>query len=397
MAELDLGKVVMDSYNDLDNKPKINEVELRGNKTLEDLGIQQLIDAVNVSRLSKDVFAPSFETLEDFVVATATDVSVPHFGRMYINTRNWGFGTSQIRYLITYMRAYTVGVLDVLGSGIFWDDTNTMWHVEIHGGIGELYIQHYKIEPNQIPTNNLLATEAGTPLDAAQGKVLYDRINNTNVSRKTASQYNTLEEFVENTASSINVSHMGRFKDLGGFTSSIGAGAWKRYLISYQNQYASGVSSSVHGDGFFFTDDAKVYSIKINGNKDSGLTLTYEKLTTETELSSVIKTKLSHKEYIPWTSINSGSYAAGEKRYTKADIGLIKELLFVFQENSVYESMAYEYVSITTGYGNLTTCYYQAQTTKGLFRIYYSEEGYIDIREVPNGLGIRSALYLPKI
>lgn len=182
MVELDLGKVVMDSYNDLDDKPKINEVELNGNKTLEDLGIQQLIDAVNVSRLSKDVFAPSFETLEDFVVATATDVSVPHFGRMRINTGNWGFGTAQIRYLIAYMRAYTEGVLDVLGNGIFWDDTNTMWHVAIHGSIGNLHMQYYKIEPNQIPTNNLLATVAGTPLDAVQGKVLDDKI--TDVSDK---------------------------------------------------------------------------------------------------------------------------------------------------------------------------------------------------------------------
>lgn len=190
MAELDLGKVVMDSYNDLDNKPKINEVELSGNKTLEDLGIQQLIDAVNVSRLSKDVFAPSFETLEDFVVATATDVSVPHFGRMRINTENWGFGTRQIRYLIAYMRAYTVGVLDVLGSGIFWDDTNTMWHVAIHGSIGDLHIQYYKIEPNQIPTNNLLATVAGTPLDAVQGKALNDRC--TAISEKLLVSTNVL-------------------------------------------------------------------------------------------------------------------------------------------------------------------------------------------------------------
>lgn len=196
MAELDLGKVVMDSYNDLDNKPKINEVELSGNKTLEDLGIQQLIDAVNVSRLSKDIFAPYFETLEDFVEATATDVSVPHFGRMRINTENWGFGTRQIRYLIAYMRAYTEGVLDVLGNGIFWDDTNTMWHVAIHGSIGNLHIQYYKIEPNQIPTNNLLATVAGTPLDAVQGKVLYDYINKTSEIRTAFGEMGAYENLV---------------------------------------------------------------------------------------------------------------------------------------------------------------------------------------------------------
>ena len=241
MAELDLGKVVMDSYNDLDNKPKINEVELSGNKTLEDLGIQQLIDAVNVSRLSKDIFAPSFETLEDFVVATATDVSVPHFGRMYINTRNWGFGTAQIRYLITYMRAYTVGVLDVLGSGIFWDDTNTMWHVEIHGGIGELYIQHYKIEPNQIPTNNLLATEAGTPLDAAQGKVLYDRDVDMSVGRlfyQSKNGFDTLEQFAQETSKNIGVPVITRIADRTGWGPS-GISQWYRCFIIYQNAYGS--------------------------------------------------------------------------------------------------------------------------------------------------------------
>lgn len=281
MAELDLGKVVMDSYNDLDNKPKINEVELSGNKTLEDLGIQQLIDAVNVSRLSKDIFAPSFETLEDFVAATATDVSVPHFGRMYINTRNWGFGTSQIRYLITYMRAYTEGVLDVLGSGIFWDDTNTMWHVEIHGKIGELYIQHYKIEPNQIPTNNLLATVAGTPLDAVQGKVLYDRQNNLNVARKTGKQYNTLEEFVEDTATEISIPNIGRFKDLGGFVR--GNVDWYRYVIVYQNPYAAGSASSISGNGILWDGSGTAYKLYIKGNKDSGVSLTLEKLATETE------------------------------------------------------------------------------------------------------------------
>ena len=39
MVEIDLGKVVAKDYEDLSNKPKINDVELSGNNTLEDLGI----------------------------------------------------------------------------------------------------------------------------------------------------------------------------------------------------------------------------------------------------------------------------------------------------------------------------------------------------------------------
>lgn len=155
---------------------------------------------------------------------------------------------------------------------------------------GNKTLEELGVKPHALtnPTNNLLATEAGTPLDAVQGKTLDDKIKNTNVSRKSDSQYNTLEEFVEATASSINVSHMGRFKDLGDFSSSAGAGAWKRYLISYQNPYVSGSTSDIGGNGLFFNDGGHVCSVKISGNKDSGLTLSCSKLVSETELNNRI-------------------------------------------------------------------------------------------------------------
>lgn len=134
---------------------------------------------------------------------------------------------------------------------------------------------------NPTPINNLLATVAGTALDAVQGKVLYDRQNNLNVARKSGKQYNTLEEFVVDTATEISIPNIGRFKDLGGFVR--GNVDWYRYVIVYQNPYAAGSASNISGNGILWDGSGNAYELYIKGNKDSGLTATYEKLITETE------------------------------------------------------------------------------------------------------------------
>ena len=287
MVELDLGKVVMDSYNDLDNKPKINGVELKGELRTSEFGLDQAIEAVNLARLN----FKELNTLEEFVNETAKENDVPHFSTMW-DGGGWGplKRATHYKYLIAYEGRYnnpgSDGVIrdDVKGSGLFWDNENNIWYVTIQGNVGTLTFSYFKIEPNQIPTNNLLATVAGTPLDAVQGKVLDDRITNTNISRKSGKQYNTLEEFVEDTASSINVSHMGRFKDTGNFVREYVD--WYRYFISYQNVYVSGSANSIEGNGIFFNAHGKAFNVLIKGNKDSGVTLKYEKLITETELNN---------------------------------------------------------------------------------------------------------------
>ena len=139
------------------------------------------------------------------------------------------------------------------------------------------------------PTNNLLATVAGTSLDAVQGKVLYDRQNNLNIARKTGNQYNTLKEFVEDTGTEISVPNMGRFKDSGGFVK--GNVDWYRYVIVYQNPYSAGSASSISGNGVLWDSSGNAYKLYIKGNKDSGLTATYEKLVTETALNDNYKLK----------------------------------------------------------------------------------------------------------
>lgn len=333
------------SYTDLDNKPKINDVVLEGNKTIDDLGGLTAESTVSFSQASERT------NIE------ATDNVKGIFGKV------------------------------------------KKWFADL------------KPHAFSNPTNNLLATVAGTPLDAVQGKVLDDEIaiesiaNNIHMFTMSGETTN-ISELLKETGMSLDFS----FQENMNLLKAINAKNMLSEIFIFCNSNNSKFNTSLpvayggfltitypkQNRRFFKFYDYKTGNMYSNYDLD-GTFGTWEMLATVTELKKWLKLIYNHKEYIPWTSIASGSYAAGEKRYTKTDIGLIKELLFVFQENSVYESMAYEYVSITTGYGNLTTGYYQAQTTKGLFRIYYSEEGYIDIREVPNGLGIRSALYLPKI
>lgn len=203
------------SYTDLENKPKINDVELDGNKTIDDLGGLTAESTVSFSQASERT------NIE------ATDNVKGIFGKV------------------------------------------KKWFADL------------KPHAFSNPTNNLLATVAGTALDAVQGKVLNDRITNTNISRKSGKQYNTLEEFVEDTASNINVSHMGRFKDTGNFVREYVD--WYRYFISYQNVYVSGNANSIEGNGIFFNAHGKAFNVLIKGNKDSGVRLKCEKLITETE------------------------------------------------------------------------------------------------------------------
>ena len=131
-------------------------------------------------------------------------------------------------------------------------------------------------------TNNLLATEAGTALDAVQGKVLDEKITYINVARKSG-QYNTLEELVEATATDENIPHYFRFKDISGFVLEK-PNTWYRILVCYQNGYRETMSYSVGGTGLLW-DSGNVYRVFIGGTKTTGVSLTLEKLVTETELN----------------------------------------------------------------------------------------------------------------
>ena len=218
MVELDLGKVVMDSYADLKNKPKINDVELDGNKTIDDLGGLTAESTV------------SFSQAAERTNIEATDNVKGIFGKV------------------------------------------KKWFADL------------KPHAFSNPTNNLLATEPGTALDAVQGKALNDMITAVNLARLSGKQYSTLVNLVEATATDISVPHYFRFKDLGGFVLGK-ANAWYRILVYYQNPYNDSTTYSVGGTGILW-DAENVYRVFIGGTKATGVSLTLEKLITETELNN---------------------------------------------------------------------------------------------------------------
>lgn len=207
-------------YEELDNKPKINDVELSGNKTIEDLGGLEEESTIEFSEAS---------TRENIA---ATDSIKNIFGKV------------------------------------------KKWFADL------------KPHAFSNPTNNLLATEAGTALDAVQGKVLYEKIKSVNVSRNNSRQYNTLEEFVTDTATDITIPHYFRFKDLSGFVLGK-ANSWYRILLCYQNPYSETTSNSLGGTGLLW-DASNVYRVFIGGTKTTGVSLTLEKLVTETDIANVL-------------------------------------------------------------------------------------------------------------
>ena len=159
---------------------------------------------------------------------------------------------------------------------------------------------------NPTPTNNLLSTIAGMPLDATQGKVLKKKIgllsslttnvktsivaainnlkavvDNNNVVALMNPSYATLKEFVAATNKGGQyIPKMFRFCDTGGWGPS-GISKWYRCIVIYQNPYMSGGKYDIGGDVLFFCDNNVLCSGYITGTYDAdNLAITYKKIQT---------------------------------------------------------------------------------------------------------------------
>lgn len=145
------------------------------------------------------------------------------------------------------------------------------------------------------PTNNLLATVAGTPLDAVQGKVLYDRDVNMSVGRlvfQNKIAFGTLEEFVQETAKDITTPIIMRVRDTTGAWGPVGSIQWYKCFVVYQNPY--GNQYSLGGAGFMWDDAGNKWSIEITGNSNTTINFKHEKLITETELNNKVPMEIKH-------------------------------------------------------------------------------------------------------
>ena len=159
---------------------------------------------------------------------------------------------------------------------------------------------------NPTPTNNLLATIAGSPLDAVQGKVLDEKIgllsslttnvktsivaainnlkavvDNNNVVALMNPSYATLKEFVAATNKGGQyIPKMFRFCDTGGW-GPLGIKRWYRCIVIYQDPYMSGGKYDIGGDVLFFCGNNVLCSGYITGTYDAdNLAITYKKIQT---------------------------------------------------------------------------------------------------------------------
>lgn len=127
------------SYTDLENKPRINDVELNGNKTIDELGGLTAESKVSFSQASERTNIETTDSVEGI------------FGKI------------------------------------------KKWFADL------------KPHAFSNPTNNLLATEPGTPLDALQGKVLNDFIKTMVYTDIIASDLNSVTSlFCETNGSTLN-------------------------------------------------------------------------------------------------------------------------------------------------------------------------------------------------
>lgn len=210
------------SYTDLDNKPKINDVVLEGNKTIEELG--GLTEESTVS----------FTEAEERTNIEATDNVKGIFGKV------------------------------------------------------KKFFADLKPHAFSNPTNNLLATVAGTALDAVQGKVLYDRDVDMSVGRlfyQSKNGFDTLEQFAQETSKNIGVPVITRIADRTGWGPS-GINQWYRCFIIYQNSYGS--QYPLGGRGFMWNDESNIWAIEVNGNTNTGIVFKHDKLVKEADLKPII-------------------------------------------------------------------------------------------------------------
>lgn len=216
------------SYTDLENKPRINDVELNGNKTIDELG--GLTEESTVS----------FSQANERTNIEATDNVKGIFGKV------------------------------------------KKWFADL------------KPHAFNNPTNNLLATVAGTPLDAVQGKVLNDFIKAMVYTDTIASDLNSVTSlFCRTNASTLNTP----YKE--------GISTATQYCVlttNKQNSYSSQIAFTVGNPNIY---------IRSRTNNSWGAW--GNKLVTETELNNKIKFK------DVTVTLESGSFSA------EKDIGLTSE------------------------------------------------------------------------
>ncbi len=89
-------------------------------------------------------------------------------------------------------------------------------------------------------------------------------------------------------------------------------------------------------------------------------------------------TKIQLHPLTEWTTIPAGSYANGEKRFSKPG-AIFREMVFALQSGD-----AFEYVEVRSPFDKFPDSYFTIQTSKGEMRIFIAASvGAIDLLKLP--------------
>ena len=300
--------IVQADWNDRENTDKNTSIKNQPEtiKTMADLigcqdenalaGAMAVVEALDYQKVG-NLYELICDSLESFVISTATNIETPSIGRFNDPQKSWtpdgNVTHSWYRFIITYQNPYVTGSsLNIYGNGIFWHDDGRMWNVFITGNKDAgLSVKYDLVNKPTIKTReDLMAnTVSGLFPDALAVK---DAINGIRATKFTGRQLSTLEEFINLIASSDEVDSgeifkAGIVKDLGGWGPTGNTGEWYKYMLVSQNPYKEGHSFPTTCQGIFMTEDGKSWVVRIYGKKGEELKLEHTSLNEETTIESI--------------------------------------------------------------------------------------------------------------
>lgn len=93
---------------------------------------------------------------------------------------------------------------------------------------------------------------------------------------------------------------------------------------------------------------------------------------------------MAFKDYSAWGNLSPGDLNTTTRRFQNSGVSSVRELVFVLYQGDSGGESVYEYVHISTPYGELADGYYVGNSISGQLKVYYSKSGKIvDIYTLP--------------
>ena len=102
-----------------------------------------------------------------------------------------------------------------------------------------------------------------------------------------------------------------------------------------------------------------------------------------TELNRNIE-NMTFKDFSSWGNLSPGELNTTTRRFSNQNVSSVREFVFVLYQGGSGTDSIYEYVHISTPYGELMDGYYVGNSISGQLKIYYSKSGkLVDIYALP--------------